>query len=308
MAPIRIAIVGAGKIARDQHIPAIRRDDRFMLAATADRAGGIEEVDNFADLAALLASGPEIDAVAICTPPQVRGQIAEAAIAAGKHVLLEKPPAATLSAFAHLNETAATASVTLFAAWHLRHAPMVEAARGWLADRTIASGLVIWREDVRRWHPGQTWLWAPGGLGVFDPGINALSLLTEILPAPLSVASARLEVPANCHAPTAVLLGLRCGDATIIADLDFLQTGPQTWSVELETTDGHCLRMRNGGAEIAIDDEDFRTLPEREYAGVYDRFAELIATGRSDADAAPLRLVADALLVAETHRVAPFIE
>ena len=308
MAPIRIAIVGAGKIARDQHVPAIRDDERFTLVATADQAHGVEGIANSPDLATLLASGPEIDAVAICTPPQVRGDIAASAIAAGKHVLLEKPPAATLSAFAYLTESAAVAGVTLFAAWHLRHAPMVEDARVWLADRAIKRGRVVWREDVRRWHPGQAWLWAPGGLGVFDPGINALSLLTEILPVPLSVASARLEVPANCHTPTAALLGLRCENAEIVADFDFLQTGPQTWSVELETTDGHCLRMRNGGAEIAIDDEDFRTLPEREYAGVYDRFAELIAAGRSDADAAPLRLVADALLVAETHRVAPFIE
>jgi len=308
MNPIRIAIVGAGKIARDQHVPAIRGDDRFALVATADQAGGIDGVANFADLATLLATGPEIDAVAICTPPQVRGGIASAAIAAGRHVLLEKPPAATLSGFAHLTDQANLAGTTLFAAWHLRHAPMVGAARLWLADRTIAGGRVVWREDVRRWHPGQTWLWAPGGLGVFDPGINALSLLTEILPAPLSVAGARLEVPTNCHAPTAALLGLRCGDAAIAADFDFLQTGEQTWSVELETTCGHRLRLRNGGAAMSIDDEAFRTEPEREYAGVYDRFAGLVASGRSDADPAPLRLVADALLLAETHRVAPFIE
>jgi D-galactose 1-dehydrogenase len=306
--PIRIAIVGAGKIARDQHVPAIRGDDRFALVATADQAGGVDGIANFADLAALLASMTEFDAVAICTPPQVRHAIAIAAIAAGKHVLLEKPPVATLSAFAHLAEAAKAAGVSLFAAWHLRHASVVEEARDWLADRHVARGRVTWREDVRRWHPGQAWLWAPGGLGVFDPGINALSLLTTILPSPLSVASARLEIPANGHTPTAALLGLRCGDAKIVADFDFLQTGPQTWSVELETTDGHRLRTRNGGAEIAIDDEEFRTRPEREYAGVYDRFATLIAAEESDADPAPLRLVADALLVAETHRVAPFIE
>jgi D-galactose 1-dehydrogenase len=42
---------------------------------------------------------------------------------------------------------------------------------------------VIWREDVRVWHPGQDWIWQPGGLGVFDPGINALSIITHILPA-----------------------------------------------------------------------------------------------------------------------------
>ncbi len=39
----------------------------------------------------------DLDAVAICTPPQVRHAIARDAIEAGKHVLLEKPPTATLS-------------------------------------------------------------------------------------------------------------------------------------------------------------------------------------------------------------------
>ena len=33
-----------------------------------------------------------------------------------------------------------------------------------------------------RWHPGQEWIWQAGGFGVFDPGINALSIVTRILP------------------------------------------------------------------------------------------------------------------------------
>ncbi len=38
---IRIAMIGAGKIARDQHLPALATDDRLILAATADRHGGL---------------------------------------------------------------------------------------------------------------------------------------------------------------------------------------------------------------------------------------------------------------------------
>ena len=305
---IRIAIIGVGKIARDQHVPALATNDRFKFVATADRQGGLDAVAAFADLNVLLADGPRFDAVAICTPPQIRTDLARRAIAAGKHVLLEKPPTATLAEIADLTGRAAAAGVTLFAAWHSRFAPMVAAAHAWLAGRTVVGGRIDWREDVRRWHPGQAWLWAPGGLGVFDPGINAFSILTALLPAPPIVAAARLAVPANAHTPIAAQLTLLAGEAVIGVDLDFLQTGPQTWDLMLDTACGHRLRLSDGGALLAIDDGPDQRLPSREYAGVYDRFASLIAARESDADTAPLRLIADALLVAETERVAPFVD
>ncbi|BCA61277.1 hypothetical protein HMP09_0511 [Sphingomonas sp. HMP9] len=167
-----VAIIGAGKIARDQHVPALRASEAFSLVATVDTGGGIDGVPNHRDLAALLASGIRVDAVAICTPPQVRGAIARQAIAAGLHVLLEKPPAVTLTELTVLTDLARGAGVTLFAAWHSRFAPMVEGARDWLHGKTVTGGQVTWRESVRRWDPGHSWLWAPGGLGVFDPGIT----------------------------------------------------------------------------------------------------------------------------------------
>ena len=303
---IRIAVIGMGKIARDQHLPAIAGDARFDLVATADGRGGIDGVPNFADLAALLAEGPAIDAVAICTPPQVRGSIAAQAIAAGKHVLLEKPPAATTGALADLAARADRAGVTLFAAWHSRHAPMVGAAKAWLAGRMVAGGSIVWREDVRRWHPGQAWLWAAGGLGVFDPGINALSILTEILAVAPIVTAARLEVPTNASTPIAAQLTLLAGDAAIAVDLDFRQEGPQTWTIAIETADGHRLLLSEGGSVLSIDGAPPEQADRHEYPGLYDRFATLIAAGESDADAAPLALVADALLVADHHRVAAF--
>ncbi|MFX8453540.1 hypothetical protein ABTL48_21335, partial [Acinetobacter baumannii] len=74
--------------------------------------------------------------------------------------------------------------------------------------RQIKSVHVIWKEDVRVWHPGQTWIWEPGGLGVFDPGINALSILTRILPKPVFVTAAELAFPSNCQSPIAANLTL----------------------------------------------------------------------------------------------------
>jgi D-galactose 1-dehydrogenase len=265
-------------------------------------------VPNFATIDALIAAKADIDAVAICTPPQVRGDIARTAIAAGFAVMLEKPPAATLSDFADIKRRAAEKGVCLFATWHSRHAAMVPVARAWLAERTVTGGVVAWREDVRRWHPGQDWLWAPGGLGVFDPGINAFSILTEILPEQPIVTEATLDIPANGHTPIAAQLTLKTGAATLAVELDFLQTGPQSWDIELDTACGQHLRLNDGGSRLSIDEGPLQSGIDAEYPALYARFAELIASNQSEADAAPLRLVADAMLIGRMRQVGAFIE
>ncbi|BBI53534.1 hypothetical protein HORIV_59550 [Vreelandella olivaria] len=97
---------------------------------------------------------------------------------------MKKPPGATLSEVEDLIATAAKQGVSLFAAWHSRFAPGVAQAKQWLRERQVQRVEIEWKEDVRVWHPGQAWIWQPGGMGVFDPGINALSIATEILPQP----------------------------------------------------------------------------------------------------------------------------
>ena len=107
----RVALVGVGKIARDQHVRAIAADARFRLAATVDHLPLDEGVRHFVSLGELLASGVAVDAVAVCTPPQVRCSIARQAIQAGLPTLLEKPPAATPGEFADLKAMAAAHGV-----------------------------------------------------------------------------------------------------------------------------------------------------------------------------------------------------
>ncbi|WP_390902653.1 Gfo/Idh/MocA family protein [Sphingomonas oryzagri] len=303
--PTRIALVGAGKIARDQHIPAIAGNDGFSLVAIVDPALPDLGVPAFASLAALLDGGPDIDAIAICTPPQVRTAIALEGIAAGLHVLMEKPPAATLSEVAAI-EAAARADHTVYATWHSRFAPMVAPARGWLAGRKIRAGRLVWREDAHRWHPGQHWLWQPGGLGVFDPTINAFSILTAITDAPWSIVRSDFQIPAGLHAPISAQLEMRVGGAPVTADLHFHDDDTAEWTIALETEDGGRLELRDGGATLILDGAEPRHQPKAEYPAIYAHFGELIAGGRSEIDACPLRLVADAFLLARVSAAAPF--
>ena len=308
MTAIRLAIVGLGKIARDQHIPSISATEGIELTAIASRNASIDGIAHFATLDQLLADGRDIDAVALCAPPQVRHAQAAAALKAGKHVLLEKPPGATVSELEPLVAAAREGGRTLFATWHSRFAPAVEPARSFLSNRQIKSVLVEWKEDVRVWHPGQTWIWEPGGLGVFDPGINALSILTRILPRPFFLTAAELSFPSNCAAPIAA--DLTFSDVTgvpIRAEFDFRQTGPQTWDISVDTDVGR-LKLSSGGRRL---DHDGRTLVDEkkaEYRKIYRRFVELIANRESDVDLSPLVHVADAFMLGRRHDVEPFIE
>ncbi len=306
MAPVRIGIVGVGKIVRDQHLPALAADPDFTLVAAASRNATVEGLANFKTVEALLAEGPELDALALCMPPQVRFSAALAALAAGKHVLLEKPPGASLGEIEILRRHAETAGVTLFASWHSRHAAAVERTAGLLSGRRVTAVRIAWKEDVRRWHPGQAWIWEPGGLGVFDPGINALSILTRILPQPLALTAARLVFPANRQAPIAAELTLGDGAGlTVEAAFDWRQTGPQTWDIEIETDAGP-VKLAEGGSRLIAEDGAEMAGEDREYPGLYARFAHLIAAGKSDVDTSPLQIVADAFLLGRREETDAF--
>jgi D-galactose 1-dehydrogenase len=305
---IRVAIVGVGKIARDRHIPAIAGTEGIELVAIVDPRTSLDGVAHFATLGELLGSKLDIDAVALCTPPQARAALAAAALKAGKHVLLEKPPGATVSELTPLIATARETGRTLFAAWHSRFAPAVEPARAFLAERRIKSVVVEWKEDVRVWHPGQAWIWEPGGLGVFDPGINALSILTRILPRPFFLNGADLSFPSNRAAPIAA--DLVFSDDTglpIRVAFDFRQTGQQTWDIRVETDAGR-LTLSGGGRRLTHDDRTVIDKDKAEYPAIYRRFAELIAHRVSDVELSPLVHVADAFMLGRRHDVEPFIE
>ena len=309
MQPIRMGIVGIGKIARDQHIPCIAANSAFELCAVASPRSTFAGVANYPTLEAMLAGAPELDAVAICTPPQVHYDLAKAALNSGRHVLMEKPPCASMAQLESLVRLAGTARRSLYQTWHSQHARAVEPAARLLEKRKLRRVRITWKEDVRRWHPGQGWLWQPGGFGVFDPGMNALSILTKLIPEPIFPRAARLFVPANCGTPIAADLDLTTDSGLeISAALDFRETGPQRWNIDLET-DAGAMQLSAGGGLLTLGDQpvppDAGSL-DAEYEAIYRRFGELVPRGESDVDTRPLQLVSDIFLVAKQIPVESF--
>ena len=306
MKPIRIAIIGFGKIAADQHVPAIASSPRFELAATSSRSGqGVGQ--SFTDWHELIRSVDGLEAVAITTPPGPRYEIARECVLAGLHCLLEKPPTAGLAEIADLDCLAQAQGVSLFTTWHAQHHPSVEATAKALAGKRIGSMRIVWHEDVGKWHPGQQWIWQPGGFGVFDPGINAFSIATKIFPGGLFVRSAELRVPENAQTPIAAEVEFASpeADGPLTASLDWRRSEGEEWTITVETTDGMKLRLADGGATLTIDGAPQSTDGLGEYPDIYHKFVDLIDERKSLVDVAPLRLVADCLLTARRSQVGP---
>lgn len=302
---IAIGLIGVGKIARDQHLPALAVSRNFKLVAAASRNGNVQGISNFPSIERLISETPGLQAVSLCAPPGVRAAMAHAAISAGLAVMLEKPPGVSVSEVQDLAACARQRGVTLFATWHSREAPAVERAREWLKERTVTKARVQWLEDARVWHPGQEWIWQPGGFGVFDPGINALSILTHILPDPPVMSSAVLSFPQNRDMPMRADLTMRCGKAAVEVEFSFDHPGAPCWEIHVQTTAGNLL-LTHGGDRLYIDDVAIELEPGTEYTNLYRRFAELIASRHSDVDVSPLQLTADAFVCAHRIEIAPF--
>jgi D-galactose 1-dehydrogenase len=144
-----------------------------------------------------------------------------------------------------------------------------------------------------------------GGLGVFDPGINALSILTRILPRPFFVTRAQLAFPANRTAPIAAAISFRdTSGLEIDMDLDWRQPGSATWDITAET-DAGTLKLQMGGSVLCLPSGTQR-LKQSEYPSLYSHFDRLIQAGSSDVDWRPLQLVADAFLYGQREFVDAF--
>lgn len=141
-------------------------------------------------------------------------------------------------------------------------------------------------------------------MGVFDPGINALSILTHILPRPVHMTAATLIFPENRQTPIAAKLAF---SGHISADFDWRQTGPQTWDISVDTPKGN-LTLRMGGNILEIDGVAVsgENSIMGEYPALYARMAELVATGASEVDLAPMIHVADAMTLGQREMTEAF--
>ena len=298
---VKIGLIGFGAVAR-RHVDVIARSQKFDLCAIASTSPIVDGPDCpvFSSYSEMLADASMVDAVAICTPPGARYSIARNALLAGKDVLLEKPPSVTLGEILDLERIARKMQLSVFAAWHSRFNKAVDLAQQLLATREIHSIRIKWLEDVNRWHPEQDWIWESKGLGVFDAGINAISILTLIVPSPVIVTDSQMWSLPGTQSPIAARISghLTEGCTALRIDLDW-RVAEECRELLFECSDGSTVRLGQSGRSLEMDGVPLIAEGNLEYERLYGHFSSLIEQRKTDADIEPLRLTADSFMIAQ---------
>jgi UDP-N-acetyl-2-amino-2-deoxyglucuronate dehydrogenase len=187
-APLRIALVGCGRISRN-HFDAIERIDDLELAAVCDsiesrarEAGARGDVPWFTAYARMLEE-VACDAVAICTPSGLHPQHGILAAKAGKHVVCEKPMAINLTSADELVQACDDAGVQLFVVKQNRLNPPVQLLKRAL-DKGRFGRLYMANTTVRWTRPQEYYDQAPWrGTWEFDGGafMNQASHYVDLL-------------------------------------------------------------------------------------------------------------------------------
>jgi myo-inositol 2-dehydrogenase / D-chiro-inositol 1-dehydrogenase len=134
--PLRLAVIGCGRVVEQCHLPALRTFAGLEVAALVDSdpdrldrvAGGLGVRRRYRDYREMLNDGA-VDVVAVCAPPHLHAEIGLAVLDAGKHLFLEKPLALSLADADRLVERAAAARGKALAGFNLRWHRLVRLAQ-----------------------------------------------------------------------------------------------------------------------------------------------------------------------------------
>jgi len=187
-APLRVGVVGAGAIAQVAHLPVLRKLQGVEVAAICDNdlgkaqalASRFEVKDTFDDIEEVLRYG-RADAVAICTPNHLHEIHAVSALAAGCHVLCERPLALSSAGVERVLQASERYGKRVMVGMNHRFRSDVQAVRGFLAGGDIGALQAI-RSGWYTFQPSRQMLgWRlrrqeAGGGAFFDLGLQLLDL------------------------------------------------------------------------------------------------------------------------------------
>ncbi|MDI2130897.1 Gfo/Idh/MocA family protein [Yinghuangia seranimata] len=290
-------------------VAAVGSRDESRAAALAHELGGAA-ARGYGSYAEMVAS-PDVHAVYVATPHAQHRQVVEAAIAAGKPVLCEKPLTATLADAEALVAQARSARVFLMEAMWMRFNPLVRRVKA-LADagelgelRSVHAsfGFPFPYDPAHR-------LWNPelGGGALLDLGIYPVALAHLMLGAPESVEAAGSVGPSGVDAEAALLMRWP-GGARALLETSLVGMLPMTASVigtrarvDLEPPFHATTRMtvhRYDGAaqEFRIDSA------EEGLAGELREVRDRVHAGDTESPCMPLEDTLAVLRILETARL-----
>jgi UDP-N-acetyl-2-amino-2-deoxyglucuronate dehydrogenase len=291
---IRVAMLGAGLMARS-HMEAIRKlGDRAELVAVADvsaearrRAAAEFGIPQQYEDALMAAREAAADAVIICIPNHLHAPATLAALESGKHVLVEKPMALSLADAEAMVAAADRAGRVLMCGLSLRFFSAIRQVKALLADRAVGTPRrVVHRRmskgmgrDETTWFGSQA---ASGGIlpGIGSHSIDAILWWLEDEAARVSAEVRSLNPAMDIEDEAAVLMTTRSG-VLVSIEFSFNYRVGYDWAV---AGDGGVLRLQ--GDQLTVNDQavaipDHVPLPGE--ATLHAEYLAAIAEGRAPA-------------------------
>ncbi len=194
---LRCGLIGCGRVA-PRHAESIASLPGARLVAVADiredraeRFAARQGAEGHTDYHALLAR-PDIDVVNICAPSGLHAQMAVDALAAGKHVLVEKPIALSLADADRMIAAAKAADRKLCVVLQNRYNPPMQDLRrlvdaGALGKLLLGSATVRWYRTQEYYEDDWHGTWAMDGGALMNQSIHHIDALQWLLGAPESV-------------------------------------------------------------------------------------------------------------------------
>jgi predicted dehydrogenase len=202
LAELRVGLIGAGAIARDQHLPGWLKIPEAKVIAVADSSAAALErvrhdfqIEGHTDYRRIL-DNPAINVVDICCPSAVHAKMAIAALEAGKHVLCEKPMATCRADAAAMLDTARASGKKLMIGQQMRFDSSIVSLRHSLESFDLGHVYYARGQWLRRrrvpGRPGFTQKEQSGGGPLFDLGVHVIDLTWWLMgcPTPLSATGA----------------------------------------------------------------------------------------------------------------------
>ena len=307
---LNIGIIGCGKIAQVRHLPEYAANPGANITAlfdlNAERAAQLAEqyhAKAYPSYEALLQS-PDVDAVSVCTANHSHAEITCAALAAGKHVLCEKPMATTLADCERMVALARSTGLRLMIGQNQRLAAAHRLGRDMIAAGAIGTPLTF-RTAFRHGGP-ETWSIDPGaGTWFFDRkravmgamadlGIHKTDLIQYLLGQTIVETKATLTTLDKRLADgsligvddNAVCIYTMSGGALGTMTTSWTNYGPEENSTVISGTEGvlrlyddpaHTLILQRKGCEPEyVDAEEMQTNDNQTSSGVIDLFVDYV--------------------------------
>jgi predicted dehydrogenase/NADPH:quinone reductase-like Zn-dependent oxidoreductase len=289
----RVAVIGAGAFAKMVMLPALGKT-RARVAAVASRTGtsasylakkfGAERAISDHRIAL---EDPAIDAVLISIQHGQHAKMVCEALAAGKHVFVEKPLCIRRKELLEIEEAlAAGPDRLLMVGFNRRYSAHTQKIIELLAERAepLAMTMTVNAGDI----PYEHWVHDPdaGGGRVIGEGCHFIDLMCAVADAPVTNVSAMMIGPGPAVRDDKMVISLAFADGSI-GTINYFANGTKKYPKEtLEVfSDGRVLRLENFRQTRGFGFRGFRTFKTRRqdkgHAREFARFVALVADGGS---------------------------